>query len=105
MFIGMAFHHPSHLLDFDQIENPSSQLSEMEMAMQLSSYAHEYARLELQGASSYFEKHNLLEKLDNYRRAYFSARHYFQKYFPERLEEIEKQLSDQKIEFFPTFSA
>jgi hypothetical protein len=80
-------------------------LLDLEMALQNASLAHEYTRLELENLQPSFQEIELAEKLENYKKAYFSARHFLALYYPERLEELEKQLMDQKKEFFTFYSA
>ena len=80
-------------------------LLDLEMALQNASLAHEYTRLQLENLEPSFQEIELAEKLENYKKAYFSARRYLALYYPERLEELEKQLIDQKKEFFTFYSA
>jgi hypothetical protein len=80
-------------------------LLDLEMALQNASLAHEYTRLELENLPPSFQEIELAEKLENYKKVYFSARRHLALYYPERLEELEKQLMDQKKEFFTFYSA
>lgn len=73
---------------------------ELEMILQNASYGHEYARLQLENVRCSFKRSELLEQLEGYKRAYFSARRYLEINHPERLEKLEEELQDQKKEVF-----
>lgn len=76
-----------------------------EMILQNSSYGHEYARMELQEAGDLIAQEDLLDKMDNYKRAYFMARRYLKRENPEALQRIESDLLDQKVRIFGTYTA
>jgi len=78
---------------------------EWEMILHNSSYGHEYARIELQEAKDLLSQEDLLEKMDNYKRAYFMARRYLKRENPDALRRIESDLMDQKVRIFGTFTA
>lgn len=73
---------------------------ELEMILQNSSYGHEYARLQLENVRCSFKKSELLEQLEGYKKAYFSARRCLEINYPERLEKLEEDLQTQKKEVF-----
>lgn len=73
---------------------------EMEKILQNSSYAHEYARVELANSDSAFKTEQLLEKLESYKRVYFYTRRYMAQHYPERLAKLEQDLLDQKRDIF-----
>ncbi|MCE9625054.1 MAG: hypothetical protein K8R69_06325 [Deltaproteobacteria bacterium] len=78
---------------------------EWEMILHNSSYGHEYARLELEEAKDMISQEDLLEKMDNYKRAYFMARRYLKRENPEALKRIETDLIDQKVRIFGVYTA
>ncbi len=80
-------------------------ISEMEMVMQNSSLAHEYARLQLETVDGSFQQEQILEQLDGYKKTYFSARKFLELHDPQRLIEIEKSLLDEKKEVFTCYHA
>lgn len=82
-----------------------SKVAELELALQNASLAHEYTRLELESARSFYQEMELTEKLESYKKAYFTARKSLEDYNPLRLEELEKQIISQKKEVFTFYSA
>lgn len=78
---------------------------EWEMILQNSSFGHEYARMELQEAGDLIAQEDLLDKMENYKRAYFMARRYLKRENPEALRRIETDLLDQKVRIFGTYTA
>ncbi len=78
---------------------------EWEMVMQNSSIGHEYARLELDLAEDVISRESLIEKMENFKRAYYLARRYLKRHNPLRLETLEAQLIDQKVHVFGNFHA
>ena len=76
-----------------------------EMILHNSSYGHEYARLELEEAKDLITQEDLIDKMENYKRAYFLARRYMQRENPEKLRSIESDLMDQKVRIFGVFHA
>jgi hypothetical protein len=86
-------------------KDPQEKLLDAEMVLQNSSLAHEYVRIELEEVQSSFQEEQLLEKLEGYKTAYFSARQYLEQFHPERLEKLEKELMHQKREIFTFYSA
>lgn len=87
-------------------KDPAQQdISEMEMVLQNSSLAHEYARLQLETVDSAQQQEQILEQLDGYKKTYFSARKFLALYDPERLQELEKSLLDEKKEVFTCYNA
>lgn len=101
-------------MEFEFIKNGSEKSSEKdhklkvmdaEMALQNASLAHEYIRLELEKLPSSFHQMELSEKLEDYKKAYFTARKLLSIYNPERLQQLEEQLLNQKQELFTYYSA
>lgn len=92
------------LADSDS-EHHHQEIIKMEMALQNSSYSHEYARMELAQELSFFEKECLHEQLENSRQAYFQARQFLSKHHPERLKALEQELLDQKQRVFQSYRA
>jgi len=87
-------------------KDPAQQdISEMEMVMQNSSLAHEYARLQLETVEGSYQQEQILEQLDGYKKTYFSARKFLELYDPNRLMEIEQTLLDEKKEVFTCYNA
>ena len=78
---------------------------EWEMILQNSSFGHEYARLELQEVPDLIAQEDILEKMDNFKRAYFMARRYLKRENPEALRRIESDLLNQKAQLFATYTA
>ena len=75
------------------------------MVLQNSSIGHEYARQELEAAQDLIERESLIEKMENFKRAYFLARRYLKRQNPLRLETVEADLIDQKVRIFGTYHA
>ncbi len=90
---------------FSKKDLAKQDISEMEMVMQNSSLAHEYARLQLEMMDNSYQQEQILEQLDGYKKTYFSARKFLELHDPERLLEIEKTLLDEKKEVFTCYSA
>lgn len=90
---------------FSKKDQSKQDMSEMEMVMQNSSLAHEYARLQLETMDSTYQQEQILEQLDGYKKTYFSARKLLEIYDPERLKEVEKCLLEEKKEVFTYYSA
>ena len=87
-------------------KDPAQQdISEMEMVMQNSSLAHEYARLQLETVEGSLQQEQILEQLDGYKKTYFSARKFLELHDPERVVELEKSLQDEKKEVFTYYNA
>ena len=78
---------------------------EWEMILHNSSFGHEYARMELQEVGDLIAQEDLLDKMENYKRAYFMARRYLKRENPEALRRIESDLLDQKVRIFGTYTA
>lgn len=90
---------------FGEKPEPTQSAQEWEMILQNSSFGHEYARLELQEVPDLIGQEDLLEKMDNFKRAYFMARRYLKRENPEALRRIETDLLDQKGRLFATYTA
>lgn len=90
---------------FVQKDPALKDISEMEMVMQNSSLAHEYARLQLETVEGSYQQEQILEQLDGYKKTYFSARKFLELHDPHRLMEIEKSLLDEKKEVFTCYNA
>lgn len=88
-----------------EAQETKSQDLQWEMVMQNSSIGHEYARLELDQTDGLVARESLIEKMENYKRAYFLARRYLKKLNPLRLENVEADLIDQKSVLFGGFHA
>lgn len=88
-----------------EVQVQQTQPLQWEMVLQNSSIGHEYARLELDQASDIMTRENLIDKMDNYKRAYFLARRYMKRHNPLRLETIEADLIDQKSVLFNGYQA
>jgi len=73
---------------------------ELQMLLTNSSFGHEYARMEMEKTRSNFKRSMLVEKLENFRRIYFEARHELAAFSPDIVESIEKDLATQKTIFF-----
>ncbi|MBI1910301.1 MAG: hypothetical protein HYS22_09050 [Deltaproteobacteria bacterium] len=68
----------------------------LQMLLTNSSFGHEYARKEYEGARTFEKKERLLAKMEHYKRVYFEAREVLMEYFPDKLDDIEKDLLSQK---------
>ena len=68
----------------------------LQMLLTNSSLGHEYARKEFEIARSFEKKERLLAKMEHYKKVYFETREVLQEYFPEKLDDIEKDLLSQK---------
>jgi len=90
---------------YGEVEEGKQSAQEWEMILHNSSYGHEYARIELQEAQDVISQEDLLEKMDNYKRAYFMARRYLKRENPEALKRIETDLIDQKVRIFGVYTA
>ncbi len=87
-----------------QEEDPlQTQLQEMEMLLQNSSYGHGSLMLELDQSHSLLEREVLNDRLEACRQAYFEARDYLARHFPERLRFLEETLVEQKIQQLQNF--
>ena len=86
-------------------EGKLREIKEMEMVLQNSSYGHEYAMMELQGAAGFLDSIELDRRLEEYKEAYFHAREYLKEHHPGRLETLEAELAEQKIKVFKTYNA
>ncbi len=83
----------AQIQDEDPLQN---QLQEMELLLQNSSYGHESLILELGQSRSLLEREVLSDRLEDCRQAYFEARDYLARHFPERLRFLEESLVEQK---------
>ncbi|MFO1464701.1 MAG: hypothetical protein U1F66_13110 [bacterium] len=90
---------------FGEPSAPKQGTKEWEMILHNSSYGHEYARLELEEAKDLLAQEDLLDKMENYKRAYFMARRYLKRENPDALRRIETELMDQKVRIFGTYTA
>jgi len=81
------------------------EIKEMEMVLQNSSYGHEYAMLELQKSEDFLMREELHDRLEQYKNAYFQARQYLSDNHPERLRILERDLLEQKMKIFKTYTA
>ena len=91
--------------DPSQAAHQKKKVVELEMVLQNSSLAHEYARMELETTQDFLQQEELINKMEDYKRAYFMARRFLKKQDPYRLADLEGQLMDQKVRVFGNYSA
>lgn len=96
------------ILEDQDTQDPEScfrQIQEMEMVLQNSSYGHEYAMIELATASDPVQLNEIHHKLEDFKQAYFQARQYLWENHPDRLEALERELSEEKTRVFRQYHA
>lgn len=93
------------LEEHDNKKSEGQGTQDWEMILHNSSFGHEYARLELEEAKDMVSQEDLIDKMENYKRAYFLARRYMKRENPEKLRTIEADLMDQKVRIFGVFHA
>jgi hypothetical protein len=96
------------ILEGQDTQDPEAcfrQIKEMEMVLQNSSYGHEYAMIELATTSDPVALDEIHHKLEDFKKAYFYAREYLFAHHPERLEALERELSEQKNQAFRQYHA
>jgi cell fate (sporulation/competence/biofilm development) regulator YlbF (YheA/YmcA/DUF963 family) len=96
------------ILEGQDAQDPQScfrQIQEMEMVLQNSSYGHEYAMIELATTRNPAQLDDIHHKLEEYKEAYFHARQYLHENHPDRLEALERDLSEQKSRLFKKYHA
>jgi hypothetical protein len=96
------------VLEEQDAQDPESwhrQVKEMEMVLQNSSYGHEYAMIELASTSDPVQLDEIHHKLEDFKQAYFQARQYLRENHPDRLEALERELSEQKTRVFRQYHA
>lgn len=82
------------LMELARHERPD--LVNLQMVLVTSSMNHEYARKALEKTHSYDKKQDLLERMNQLKSLYFSARDKLALTHPERLESLENELRLQK---------